>query len=89
MCGVMDMQCDGLPPPTRGIRLQLVLQPPEEGSTPAHAGNTSEQHAASGASGVYPRPRGEYEVAPHILQGLNGLPPPTRGIRIYGEPIVD
>ena len=71
----------GLPPPTRGIPHEVQqLQAPSR-STPAHAGNTYSDTPHSAASGVYPRPRGEYREHPPLSMPPVGLPPPTRGIR--------
>ena len=72
----------GLPPPTRGIRHPRKQIPVCNGSTPAHAGNTSGARPWSAHSAVYPRPRGEYlsNAMDDIYE--KGLPPPTRGIPI-------
>ena len=53
----------GLPPPTRGIRDDYDLMLFRGGSTPAHAGNTDGLSASSTYTWVYPRPRGEYDLA--------------------------
>ena len=50
----------GLPPPTRGIRNRSGVGPDDDGSTPAHAGNTASAALCRVLIRVYPRPRGEY-----------------------------
>ena len=50
----------GLPPPTRGILLEMEEMTAGERSTPAHAGNTGRRSGLVGMDEVYPRPRGEY-----------------------------
>ena len=72
----------GLPPPTRGIPCGNCGLTGASGSTPAHAGNTQAHRAASARAMVYPRPRGEYLKRATKPLGGQGLPPPTRGIRI-------
>ena len=71
---------NGLPPPTRGIRVQRAARCHHRGSTPAHAGNTAAAIWAAGLVRVYPRPRGEYALFHIGERGGIGLPPPTRGI---------
>ena len=73
----------GLPPPTRGIQRRQADNKESEGSTPAHAGNTSPAICCPPRTGVYPRPRGEYCNAPYRICPYHGLPPPTRGIPLY------
>ena len=72
----------GLPPPTRGIPPPGRQRLRSSRSTPAHAGNTGGIGMRGTASGVYPRPRGEYICIPHGSTPSRGLPPPTRGIRL-------
>ena len=71
----------GLPPPTRGIRLNPPLHSGDNGSTPAHAGNTHPRGCCRHLYPVYPRPRGEYASDTGRHHKARGLPPPTRGIR--------
>ena len=71
---------NGLPPPTRGIPRKANRLDGYKGSTPAHAGNTFALAHIHIITPVYPRPRGEYEVAPADAVIDAGLPPPTRGI---------
>ena len=73
----------GLPPPTRGIRILASRLAEYAGSTPAHAGNTGHTQHGTDAGQVYPRPRGEYLAKTLAKQGYEGLPPPTRGILTY------
>ena len=79
----------GLPPPTRGIRAAGELAPRVYRSTPAHAGNTISRYGWALASGVYPRPRGEYRGVGGYEGVRQGLPPPTRGIRARAYPRLD
>ena len=71
----------GLPPPTRGIRMQVRPLALHQGSTPAHAGNTRASPTSSSRLPVYPRPRGEYPGRKPTSITSPGLPPPTRGIQ--------
>ena len=73
---------EGLPPPTRGIHKAGQRPRYQDGSTPAHAGNTKRLSAKSPAKAVYPRPRGEYPDCLGTRRKRQGLPPPTRGIRL-------
>ena len=77
----------GLPPPTRGIRAYIPPAGIAPGSTPAHAGNTHPQSRKWSGIKVYPRPRGEYPSAPALSTGLDGLPPPTRGIQLHRQDV--
>ena len=70
----------GLPPPTRGIPNKEALREANVGSTPAHAGNTTQGEPIAVHRGVYPRPRGEYLAIRLRAASAAGLPPPTRGI---------
>ena len=79
---IIAMMVGGLPPPTRGIRLQIKAQPLAPGSTPAHAGNTNRTPQGRSSVQVYPRPRGEYGYFRCVKCAGTGLPPPTRGIQI-------
>ena len=72
----------GLPPPTRGIRGSLACLRLPMRSTPAHAGNTAKAAGQGINDSVYPRPRGEYGPVGAGVPSSEGLPPPTRGIRI-------
>ena len=56
-------------------------------STPAHAGNTGAGATRRDFDAVYPRPRGEYRQSASIREGVQGLPPPTRGIPQRVQPI--
>ena len=70
----------GLPPPTRGIRVDALKNRIATRSTPAHAGNTAYPQSFGCARWVYPRPRGEYPCKQKRQNQSDGLPPPTRGI---------
>ena len=71
----------GLPPPTRGILAASLDFSAAARSTPAHAGNTLPQPVLGLRNPVYPRPRGEYPPPCRPAPLVQGLPPPTRGIR--------
>ena len=58
----MNPPYNGLPPPTRGIQNVPRSSLPPDGSTPAHAGNTTAQPHPARTTSVYPRPRGEYPL---------------------------
>ena len=70
---------EGLSPPTRGNPVQPSNRARQLGSIPAHAGEPSGASGASGASWVYPRPRGGTTLAVLAYCISAGLSPPTRG----------
>ena len=83
VCGLSFLTTQmGLPPPTRGIPVKFAYLSAATRSTPAHAGNTFRRGYCLPIVKVYPRPRGEYYGPQAQPAGVQGLPPPTRGIPI-------
>ena len=73
----------GLPPHTRGIRIQLCADEQWGGITPAYAGNTLKSAEPSNRIWDYPRIRGEYLRSSKYTAVSLGLPPHTRGIQVH------
>ena len=71
----------GLSPPTRGNRLDGVLNLTQIGSIPAHAGEPLSARSLASPPTVYPRPRGGTRSGHSAGSGRKGLSPPTRGNR--------
>ena len=73
----------GSPPLTRGIQIDLTVNTPSTGFTPAHAGNTRSNPLMGFLTWVHPRSRGEYLII-FLVECLKiGSPPLTRGILIF------
>ena len=82
----LRLACVGLPPHTRGILCVEDNAPAACGSTPAYAGNPIPRLVQRLLVEVYPRIRGESPGQCGLAGGANGLPPHTRGIRIFSNP---
>ena len=71
----------GLSPPTRGIPPRGRPISCRQRSIPAYAGDPAEGRRQAQRRRVYPRLRGGSEADEAVLNRLQGLSPPTRGIR--------
>ena len=72
---------EGLSPPTRGNRGEILEIQSTHGSIPAHAGEPEPPNRWRRFGGVYPRPRGGTDESRKKRSGDEGLSPPTRGNR--------
>ena len=64
----------------------MVRLSPEEGITPAHAGNTPVRSRYPKIRRDHPRTRGEYSFSRLPGQSSRGSPPHTRGIPVTSSP---
>ena len=71
----------GLSPPTRGIRSSSLMNCPCWGSIPAYAGDPPYRRVRPTWARVYPRLRGGSAPRSRANWRVEGLSPPTRGIR--------
>ena len=76
---LLPVRFDGLSPPTRGNRAELISEHGRRGSIPAHAGEPEMLQAEEQVLEVYPRPRGGTASASSLMVWPSGLSPPTRG----------
>ena len=74
------LRIEGLSPPTRGIRAQLVVVALDAGSIPAYAGDPRPSLLGDSPPKVYPRLRGGSLYHHKDSRHADGLSPPTRGI---------
>ena len=82
---VLQLDIEGLSPPTRGSRRLRFSCTQYRGSIPAHAGEPAMPPASDIAPRVYPRPRGGAADMQVMAQANHGLSPPTRGSPPFGE----